>query len=277
MAEDNRLGQFLRAQRARVTPGEVGLPDIGSRRVKGLRREEVAVLAGVSVDYYARLEQGRERTPSSQIMDAIAGALRLGKDAREHVYRLARLTSSTPVMVAEKVGPQLRQMMDNVPNAAAYIVNPAFRVLAANRTAVALIGAGQYGQPVRYLFLDPAARDYFLNWEMAARAAVSGLRLASGYTPAHPEVTALESNFAAIAQSSRRCGMTTPSPDWPSRTRRSTIPRSALWNCRTRPSISEILPASSWLLPPRPRRRRVPMRSRCSEHWMPPAKSKAEI
>lgn len=94
-------------------------------------------------------------------------------------------------MVAEEVSPQLRQMMDNVPNAAAYIVNPAFRVLAANRTAVALIGSDQYDQPVRYLFLDQAARTYFLNWEVVARAAVSGLRLAAGYTPAHPEVTAL--------------------------------------------------------------------------------------
>ncbi len=148
-------------------------------------------MAGVSVDYYARLEQGRERTPSSQMMDAICTALRLGKDAQEHAYRLARLTSSTPAKVTEEVSPELRQMMDNVPNAAAYIVNPAFRVLAANRTAVALIGSDQYDQPIRYLFLDPAARDYFVNWEVVARAAVSGLRLAAGYTPAHPEVAAV--------------------------------------------------------------------------------------
>lgn len=160
MAEDNLLGQFLRAQRARLTPDGVGLPDIGSRRVKGFRREEFAVLAGVSVDYYARLKQGREHTPSSPMIDAIAAALRLGT-AREHAYRPARLTPSTPMLVAEKVRPQLRQMMDNVPNVAAYssIRRFASCVLAANRTASALIGSDQYDQPVRYLFLDLAARD----------------------------------------------------------------------------------------------------------------------
>jgi transcriptional regulator with XRE-family HTH domain len=191
MAVEDQLGHFLRSQRARLTPGEVGLPEIGPRRVKGLRREEVAVLAGVSVDYYARLEQGRERTPSSQMMDAICTALHLGADARDHAYRLARLTSTTPAVVAEQVSPELRQMMDNVPNAAAYIVNPAFRVLAANRTAMILIGPDQYDQPVRYLFLNPAARRYFLNWEEVARTAVSGLRLAAGYNPPHSEVAAI--------------------------------------------------------------------------------------
>lgn len=161
---------------ARSVPGsprdEVGLPDVGSRRVKGLRREEVAVLAGVSVDYYSRLEQGRERTPSAQ-------------------------------------------MMDNVPNAAAYIVNPAFRVLAANRTAVALIGPDQYNQPVRYLFLDPDARDYFRNWERVARAAVSGLRMAAGFSPPHPEVAAVvdglrqqSQDFSALWDDHTAAGLT---------------------------------------------------------------------
>ena len=90
MSSDNDLGQFLRAQRVRITSADVGLPRVGSRRATGLRREEVTVLAGVSADYYARLEQGRERAPSAQVMDAVCAALRLGIDSRNHAYRLAR-------------------------------------------------------------------------------------------------------------------------------------------------------------------------------------------
>ncbi|GAB2963715.1 hypothetical protein GCM10017788_58940 [Amycolatopsis acidiphila] len=85
----NELGEFLRAHRARVGPAEAGLKGGGDRRVAGLRREEVAVLAGVSIDYYARLEQGRERSPSAQVLIAIGQALRLGPDACGHVFRLA--------------------------------------------------------------------------------------------------------------------------------------------------------------------------------------------
>lgn len=191
MTEDNRLGEFLRAQRARITPAEVGLREIGARRVAGLRREEVAVLAGVSVDYYARLEQGRERTPSAQVMNTICDALLLGTDGRAHAYRLARLTSSTATIVDETVSKDLQQMMDNVSNAAAYVVNSAFRVLSSNRTAAALIGSDQYYRPVEFLFLDPAARLYYLDWDVLARATISGLRFSTGFAPAHPEVAPL--------------------------------------------------------------------------------------
>lgn len=191
MTDDNRLGDFLRAQRARVSPAEVGLPQIGARRVAGLRREEVAVLAGVSVDYYARLEQGRERTPSAQVMNTICVALLLGADGRAHAYRLARVTSTTAAVVDETVSNDLHQMMDNVSNAAAYVVNTAMRVMASNATATALIGSAQYDRPVEYLFLDPAAREYYLDWADIARAAISGLRFASGFTPSHPEVAPL--------------------------------------------------------------------------------------
>lgn len=191
MTDNNDLGRFLHAQRAQITPADVGLPLVGSRRVTGLRREEVAVLAGVSVDYYARLEQGRERAPSAQMMDAICLALRMGIDSRRHAFRLARLAGSTPQVIAESVSPELQQMLNYLPNAAAYIVNPAFRVLAANRVAKALIGADQYDQTIHYLFTNPAAHRYFLNWNTVARGAVSALRLAAGYPSPHAEVTAL--------------------------------------------------------------------------------------
>jgi len=202
---DNELGEFLRAQRARVTPEEAGLRTVGGRRVSGLRREEVAVLAGVSADYYARLEQGRERTPSPQLMEAICRALLLATDARDHAFRLARLAPTTRA-TEEVPSHHLRQLLESFPNAAAYVVNPAFRVIAANDIATALIEPAQHdSQIMQYMFLDPTARTYFIEWEEVAKAAVSAIRLAAGYSPPHPEVAALvrrlyvrSSEFAAM-------------------------------------------------------------------------------
>ncbi|MBY4275377.1 helix-turn-helix domain-containing protein [Rhodococcus fascians] len=214
VTDDNELGRFLRAQRARITPADVGLPLLGSRRVAGLRREEVAVRAGVSAESYARLEQGRVRAPSAQMMDAICGALRMGNDSRGHAYRLARLADAATQLAVEEVSVELRQMLDDLPNAAAYVVNPASRVVASNRVAAALIGPEQYDQPLPYLFSDPAAYSYFIDWDRVARAAVSGLRLAAKYIPRHPEVTALIAQlrlldaFAALWDDREVAGLT---------------------------------------------------------------------
>ncbi|RWZ68194.1 XRE family transcriptional regulator [Labedella populi] len=199
------LGDFLRAQRARVAPGDVGLPDVVGRRVTGLRREEVAVLAGVSVDYYTRLEQGRERTPSAQVVDAICGALRLSPDARQHAYRLA-LLAPTFQPPPGAVSSELLQLMDAFPGAAAYVVDPAFRVIAANATARALLGPTQLeAGGLEYIFLEPSAHDYFVEWDVVARAAVSALRLAAGFAVPYPAVPPLverllreSSDFAAL-------------------------------------------------------------------------------
>ena len=199
------LGEFLRAQRARVAPAAVGLPDVVGRRVAGLRREEVAVLAGVSVDYYTRLEQGRERTPSAQVVDAICGALRLSPDARQHAYRLAKLAPTFQPPSAT-VGPELLQLMDAFPGAAAYVVDPAFRVIAANATARALLGPTQLeAGGLEYIFLEPGARDYFVEWDVVARASVSAIRLAAGFATPYPAVPPLverllreSSDFAAL-------------------------------------------------------------------------------
>ncbi|GAA2577083.1 helix-turn-helix transcriptional regulator [Winogradskya consettensis] len=200
----NALGDFLRGQRARVSPREAGLPSVGDRRVAGLRREEVAVLAGVSADYYTRLEQGRERSPSAQVVDALCTALRLGADARAHAFRLAGLAPSTPGAV-ENVSPELRQMMDAFPHAAAYITNPAFRVLAANPTAAALIAPIQGPEGILgSIFLSPAARDYYVNWDDVAQAAVHALRLSAGFVPQHPEVTDLVTLLHAESDAFRR-------------------------------------------------------------------------
>lgn len=188
----NEFGEFLRAQRARVTPREAGLPAVSGRRVTGLRREEVAVLSGVSADYYARLEQGRERTPSAQVVDAICRAFRLGPDAREHAFRLARLAPDLGPG-GESVGPELLQTMEAFPHAAAYVTNPGFRVLIANPAASALITPLQRrdANVLAAIFLDPFAREFYVNWDEVSRASVSALRLATGFVPPHAEVAEL--------------------------------------------------------------------------------------
>jgi transcriptional regulator with XRE-family HTH domain len=111
----NDLGDFLRAHRARLRPEDVGMASCGRRRVAGLRREEVAVLAGMNTDYYARLEQGRERHPSPQILDAVSRALRLDDDARDHLHRLADVVPDARRSYApETVSPMLRQLLELV-------------------------------------------------------------------------------------------------------------------------------------------------------------------
>jgi transcriptional regulator with XRE-family HTH domain len=186
------LGDFLRAQRARVTPQDVGMPAVSGRRVTGLRREEVAVLSGVSADYYARLEQGRERTPSAQVVDAICQALRLTPDGRAHAFRLAKL-SPTSARHAETVSPELLQTMEAFPHAIAYVTNPALRILVANPAATAFVAPllRQEESVMAAIFLDPVAREFYVNWSEVSKASVSALRLADGFVPPHPEVTEL--------------------------------------------------------------------------------------
>ncbi|MFJ4650962.1 helix-turn-helix transcriptional regulator [Nocardia sp. NPDC088792] len=179
----NELGEFLRARRSRLTPPEVGMPVTGARRVAGLRREEVAVLAGVSVDYYTRLEQGRETNPSGQVVDAIARALRLDGDAHWHLFRLAGLLPRPePAAATDEVDPELRRLMDAFPTAVAYIVNRRLEVLAANALADALLAplADPRNMMVS-LFHDPAARTLFADWPIVARDAVQALRLTTGH------------------------------------------------------------------------------------------------
>src|SRR5215467_7869692 len=119
------LASFLRAHRARVEPTSVGLPNGRDRRVKGLRREEVAVLSGVSADYYTRLEQGRERNPSAQVIDALGQALRLNTDGREHLFRLAGLNPRlAPDRPRDLVHPSLLELLDAFPSSAAYVLGP---------------------------------------------------------------------------------------------------------------------------------------------------------
>ncbi|MFI6864689.1 helix-turn-helix transcriptional regulator [Streptomyces sp. NPDC050421] len=181
----NDLGDFLRAHRARLRPDDVGLASYGARRVAGLRREEVAVLAGMNSDYYARLEQGRERSPSPQILEAIRSALRMDDQAREHLFRLAGTApDGERPQPRESVSPALRQLLDGYSTAAAFVLNPANDFLASNALADALFSPFEdMDNMARMTFLDPAARSFFTQWGRAAEAVVAGLRHATGLDP----------------------------------------------------------------------------------------------
>jgi len=190
----NELGEFLRVRRSRLGPQDVGLPRSTGRRVSGLRREEVAVLAGVSADYYARLEQGRERHPSGQVVDALAHALHLDSDACWHAYRLAGLVPKNEAsdIAGEQVAPQLQRLMDAFPAAVAYVVNRRLDVLASNAPATALLSPlTDPRHMVRSLFCDPAARTLFVEWDVTARDTVAALRLAYGHERHDPQIAAL--------------------------------------------------------------------------------------
>ncbi|MFF2785577.1 helix-turn-helix domain-containing protein [Streptomyces sp. NPDC058049] len=207
------LGDFLQARRSRLKPAEVGLPAYGHRRVAGLRREEVAVLAGVSADYYTRLEQGRERNPSGQVIDAIARALRLNTDAHWHAYRLAGLLPTTEAAdESDEVDPALLRLMEAFPTAVAYVINRRLEVLAANALADALLSPlADRRQVLRSLFLDPAARTLYADWHEVAQCSVEALRLAAGHHPGDLRMTAtiqeLRSGSAEFEQMWQRHGV----------------------------------------------------------------------
>jgi transcriptional regulator with XRE-family HTH domain len=194
MAEDNRIGQFLRARRERVRPEDVGLPDFGRRRVPGLRREELATLAGVSADYYVRLEQGRERHPSEQVIDALARALQLDDDATAHLHDLARPAPRRrrAAKRAERIRPELLRLMEAWPHTPAMVMGRHLDVLAANSLATALHGGFARGNNlVRTLFLDPAARERYPDWDVVARDTVAALRASVGPDLDDPHLTDL--------------------------------------------------------------------------------------
>jgi transcriptional regulator with XRE-family HTH domain len=183
------LGAFLRARRAALDPDAVGLPGSAHRRVAGLRREEVALLAGVSVDYYTRLEQGRERSPSAQVVDALAAALRLSEDGRRHLYRLSNLSPRDNVAINDRVDPALLDLMAAWPNNPAIVYNIAYDVLASNGIADALFHDWAHSRNLmQIVFTDPGARTFYCDWENVASNSVAGFRLNHGRSPEHPRI-----------------------------------------------------------------------------------------
>ncbi|MFD5895976.1 helix-turn-helix transcriptional regulator [Streptomyces sp. NPDC060366] len=213
----NELGDFLRAHRARLRPADVGLASYGRRRVTGLRREEVAVLAGMNTDYYARLEQGRERSPSPQILDAISGALRMDHEAYEHLYRLAdTVPAGHRTQPRQTVGPTLIRLLDGYTNTPAFVLNPALDLLAANSLADALFSPFAAADNLaRMTFLDPAGRGFYPQRQRVAEAVVASLRQATGLEPHYPRLyelvgalTGASEEFAALWSSHTVYGKT---------------------------------------------------------------------
>jgi transcriptional regulator with XRE-family HTH domain len=193
MADMNEeLADFLKRARSKGDPSRVGLPADGRvRRVPGLRREEVALLAGVSTDYYTRLEQGRKITPSPGVVDAIARALDLDSVGRAH---LGHLIGATPARIpraapsVQRVRPGLRQLIDALQEQPAMILGRRLGILASNRLARALFADFEALPPrernyARWLFVDDAARELFADWDVQARAAVESLRFAAASDP----------------------------------------------------------------------------------------------
>jgi transcriptional regulator with XRE-family HTH domain len=201
MAGPNQLGDFLRARRARVRPADVGLPPgPGTRRTPGLRREEIAALAGLSIDYYIRLEQGKESNPSGPILDGLARALRLNEEEHAHIYALAshaagRTARGSP-SASRVVRPGVRQLLETVRPCPAYVLTRTSDLLAANPEALTLF-AGLADWPperrntIRYTFFHPAARELFADWDRAAETTAAHLRSLAASTPADPDVSAL--------------------------------------------------------------------------------------
>jgi transcriptional regulator with XRE-family HTH domain len=202
------LGDFLRLRRARLTPADVGLDDFGERRrVPGLRREELARLAGVSVGYYTRLEQGLGRHASASVLDALATALHLDDDERAHLHVLARPAPKAPSR-PERVHPRLRHMVDAI-GAPAVVLGRYTAVLAWNRLGHALLAPhlDVTDRPdwARLVFLDPRVRALFADWRRKARDTVADLRVIAARRPGDAvlagligELTEQSPEFAAL-------------------------------------------------------------------------------
>jgi transcriptional regulator with XRE-family HTH domain len=198
----NEIRDFLASRRAKITPKQAGLPAYGgrSRRVSGLRREEVALLAGVSVDYYTKLERGNLSGVSDNVLDAIANALQLDEAERAHLSNLAR--ASTPAgrprrrPSSQLVRAPVQQILNAMPGAPAYVRNGRRDILAANRLGCALYSE-LYADPARpvnvarFVFLSPRARSFFLDWATAANDMVAALRAEAGSNPYDRELSDL--------------------------------------------------------------------------------------
>jgi transcriptional regulator with XRE-family HTH domain len=204
--------EFLTTRRAKVTPEQVGLPTFGNkRRVPGLRREEVALLAGVSADYYVRLERGNLAGVSEQVLDALAQALRLDDAERTHLDDLAR-ASAGPVRgsrraAVSKVRPGVLRILETL-SGPAYVRNARGDILAANDTANALYDGILDSDRLplnlpRFLFLDDRAPTFFLDWDTVADDSVAALRIQAGHNPHDKSLTDLVGELATKSEEFR--------------------------------------------------------------------------
>ena len=201
MSTDNRLGVFLRARRDQLPPADVGLPVDGRRRAPGLRRDELADLAGVSIDYYVRLERGRDRHPSEQVVDALARALRLDEDGRQHLHELARPPIVTPLEPVITVPAGAAHIVENW-HGPATVGDYTGLVITSNELAQALSPAHLPGvNGYRTLFLDPAMRALYADtWNDVATDVVAALHTAVGSTPDDPRLIALVGELSIASE-----------------------------------------------------------------------------
>ncbi|MFC4499806.1 MULTISPECIES: helix-turn-helix domain-containing protein [Streptomyces] len=205
------LSEFLRTRRARLKPEDVGLPDFGRhRRVPGLRREELAQLAGVSVAYYTRLEQGNGRNVSAEVLDSIARALRLTDAEHAHLTHLAKPKHKKKQTARpQQVRVSLRQLLDTMDGVPAYVVGRRSEILAWNRMAAAVFGDWAELPPAernwaRLVFLKPEYRDLFVDWEQKAIDIVCVLRMDAGCFPDDPRLSAIVGELSVKSEDFRR-------------------------------------------------------------------------
>jgi transcriptional regulator with XRE-family HTH domain len=218
MSAKEDLREFLATRRAKLTPDQAGLPVYGAnRRVTGLRREEVALLAGISVEYYTRLERGNVGTVSDGVLDGIVHALQLDEAERDHLYRLVRTLATprsrqTPRRTPGKtrVRPAVQRILDQVPMPA-YLRNGRFDILAANNLGRALYsplydqaGGSRLPNSARFVFLDPAAADFFVDYDKVANDCVAFLRAEAGRDPYDKDLTDLIGELSTRSEDFRR-------------------------------------------------------------------------
>lgn len=214
MDHNAELKEFLRTRRARLRVDDVEIGGTSRvRRVPGLRREEVAQLAGVSVDYYSRLEQGRHLNVSDEVLDAVARALRLDEVERSYLFQIARTKTRRarrrPAPV-QRVRPGIRRVLETLDDVTpAFVFGRRMDMLSANRLARALIGDFEALPPrernlLRFTFLDESARELYTDWEEVARDNVAILRLDAGRHPDDPLLTELVGELAVKSEEFRR-------------------------------------------------------------------------
>ncbi|GGU90815.1 DNA-binding protein [Streptomyces filipinensis] len=208
---EGEVGDFLRSRRARIQPEEVGLASHGRRRVPGLRREEVAQLAGVSVDYYIRLEQGRGPSVSDAVLDAVARVLRLDETEQAYLRTVARprrrRREQQPASAA-RVRPGVRLLLDSMERSPAFVLGPRMDVLAWNALGDAVNGFSRLAPAERnvprVVFLDPAGRDLYPEWHAVAAQTVAHLRVNAGRYADDPELCALVGELSVKSEDFRR-------------------------------------------------------------------------
>lgn len=201
--------EFLASRRARITPQQAGLPAYGgNRRVPGLRREEVAMLSGVSVDYYVRLERGNLAGVSQEVLDAIATTLRLDDAERQYLHDLAQAAGPGRRRAPRRRGevqPAIRQMLDAVTGAPAWVRNARHDIVAANALGRALYapvfaGPRRPANTVRYTFLDPGAAEFWRDYDQIAHDAAAMLRLEAARTPHDPDLIQLIGELSTCSE-----------------------------------------------------------------------------